>query len=122
MKTQAYVIAALIATTSAHLNIHRERLAQVGVRFATGMNGDEDLGQDITMKGEKFHYNQLAQGLPLCNGENGVVGYDCLTSGNYPRKLSGTPYAPNGAKASTFVSGGHSYESNGRHDYIQTTN
>ena len=26
--------------------------------FATGMNGDEDLGQDITMKGEKFHYQQ----------------------------------------------------------------
>jgi hypothetical protein len=25
-------------------------------QFATGMNGDEDLGQDITMKGEKFHY------------------------------------------------------------------
>jgi len=24
--------------------------------FATGMNGDEDLGQDIIMKGEKFHY------------------------------------------------------------------
>ena len=22
------------------------------------MNGDEDLGQDIIMKGEKFHYNQ----------------------------------------------------------------
>ena len=29
--------------------------------FATGMNGDEDLGQDITMKGEKFHYNQMIQ-------------------------------------------------------------
>ena len=28
--------------------------------FATGMNGDEDLGQDITMKGEKFHYQQSA--------------------------------------------------------------
>ena len=28
------------------------------VQFATGMNGDEDLGQDITMKGDKFHYNQ----------------------------------------------------------------
>ena len=28
--------------------------------FATGMNGDEDLGQDITMKGEKFHYQQNA--------------------------------------------------------------
>jgi hypothetical protein len=26
--------------------------------FATGMNGDEDLAQDITMKGEKFHYAQ----------------------------------------------------------------
>jgi len=25
-------------------------------RWATGMNGDEDLGQDITMKGQKFHY------------------------------------------------------------------
>jgi len=22
------------------------------------MNGDEDLGADITMKGQKFHYNQ----------------------------------------------------------------
>ena len=28
------------------------------VQFATGMNGDEDLGQDIIMKGDKFHYNQ----------------------------------------------------------------
>ena len=26
--------------------------------FATGMNGDEDLGEDITMKGNKFHFNQ----------------------------------------------------------------
>ena len=26
--------------------------------FATGMNGDEDLGEDITMKGDKFHYLQ----------------------------------------------------------------
>ena len=30
--------------------------------FATGMNGDEDLGEDITMKGDKFHFVQgLAQ-------------------------------------------------------------
>jgi len=28
--------------------------------FATGMNGDEDLGQDITMKGQKFHYAEPA--------------------------------------------------------------
>merc|ERR1719453_588309 len=26
--------------------------------FATGMAGDEDLGSDIIMKGDKFHYNQ----------------------------------------------------------------
>ena len=26
--------------------------------FATGMNGDEDLGEDITMKGDKFHFAQ----------------------------------------------------------------
>ena len=25
--------------------------------FATGMNGDEDLGEDIIMKGEPYHYN-----------------------------------------------------------------
>jgi hypothetical protein len=24
------------------------------------MNGDEDLGEDITMKGNKFHFNQAA--------------------------------------------------------------
>jgi hypothetical protein len=51
-----------LANASAHkmskINIHRDQLLDVGVRFATGMNGDEDLGQDITMKGEKFHYQQ----------------------------------------------------------------
>jgi hypothetical protein len=26
--------------------------------FATGMNGDEDMGEDITMKGDQFHYLQ----------------------------------------------------------------
>jgi len=28
--------------------------------FATGMNGDEDLGQDIIMKGHPFHYAEPA--------------------------------------------------------------
>ena len=32
-------------------------------QFATGMNGDEDLGEDITMKGDKFHFNQRPYGL-----------------------------------------------------------
>merc|ERR550537_1613338 len=38
--------------------------------FATGMNGDEDLGQDITMEGEKFHYQQ--QQLIALNGDDAV--------------------------------------------------
>lgn len=61
-QTSATVLALLLANASAHriskLDIHRDQLLDIGVRFATGMNGDEDLGQDITMKGEKFHYNQ----------------------------------------------------------------
>merc|ERR1711935_1101668 len=37
----------------------------MGSQFATGMNGDEDLGEDITMKGDKFHFAQhLAQADP----------------------------------------------------------
>jgi len=39
------------------LNNHSE-LVGIGVRFAEGMNGDEDLGQTITMKGEKYKYRQ----------------------------------------------------------------
>ena len=35
------------------------------------MNGDEDLGQDITMKGEKFHYQQ--QQLIALNGDDAAV-------------------------------------------------
>ena len=61
--------------------------------FATGMNGDEDLGQDIIMKGNKFHYQQnMAQEgegwnpvvvktkpgeLPVCHGTNGPDGVNC---------------------------------------------
>jgi len=32
------------------------RESEVMRRFATGMNGDEDLGEDIIMKGKPFHY------------------------------------------------------------------
>merc|ERR1711939_760566 len=50
--------------------------------FATGMNGDEDLGQDITMKGEKFHYNQqrLAQFATGMNGDEDL-GQDITMKG-----------------------------------------
>ena len=62
MKQSSTVIALLLANASAHriskLEIHRDQLVDIGVRFATGMNGDEDLGEDITMKGDKFHFIQ----------------------------------------------------------------
>ena len=55
--------------------------------FATGMNGDEDLGEDIQMKGKPFHYAQAgwtpvevatAPGaLPPCTGTNGPDGVNC---------------------------------------------
>merc|ERR1719263_1016157 len=50
--------------------------------FATGMNGDEDLGQDITMKGEKFHYGQqkLAQFATGMNGDEDL-GQDITMKG-----------------------------------------
>merc|ERR1719182_423784 len=75
--------------------------------FATGMNGDEDLGEDITMKGEKFHYAQkMAQWnpvvvpttgtLPECHGNNGPDGVNCAraacTGTNGPKDgPNGTP-------------------------------
>merc|ERR1712050_399004 len=48
--------------------------------FATGMNGDEDLGQDITMKGDKFHYDRDA----FATGMNGDedLGQDITMKGD----------------------------------------
>merc|ERR1712195_397839 len=38
--------------------------------FATGMNGDEDLNQNIIMKGDKYHYNQnMSQFATGMNGD-----------------------------------------------------
>jgi hypothetical protein len=48
--------------------------------FATGMNGDEDLGQDITMKGQKFHYNQQALFATGMNGDEDL-GQDITMKG-----------------------------------------
>jgi len=50
------VIALLLSSTTAIQRYHRNGAPEAYSYFATGMNGDEDLGQDITMKGEKFHY------------------------------------------------------------------
>jgi hypothetical protein len=40
--------------------------------FASGMSGDEDLGQEITMKGQKYKYNQRPGEVALfATGMNG---------------------------------------------------
>jgi hypothetical protein len=39
----------------------------------------------------------------LCNGGNGVVGVHCSFSRGYPRKLSGTPYAPHGMRYGAYL-------------------
>ena len=51
--------------------------------FATGMNGDEDLGEDITMKGDKFHFaqHQLAQFATGMNGDEDL-GQDIIMKGD----------------------------------------
>ena len=51
-------------------------------QFATGMNGDEDLGQDIIMKGDKFHYDQHL--LQFATGMNGDedLGQDIIMKGD----------------------------------------
>ena len=56
--------------------------------FASGMNGDEDLGETIKMKGDTYKFQNLAQwspldvataaaDLPSCTGTNGPVGVNC---------------------------------------------
>ena len=53
--------------------------------FATGMNGDEDLGEDITMKGDKFHYMQRpADNAFFATGMNGDedLGEDITMKGD----------------------------------------
>merc|ERR1711967_212020 len=53
--------------------------------FATGMNGDEDLGEDITTKGDKFHYVQRpANDKLFATGMNGDedLGEDITMKGD----------------------------------------
>ena len=72
-------------TTCQHAGVTGVDCVPNDMLFATGMNGDEDLGQDIIMKGEKFHYNQWNPvvvktkpgDLPVCHGTNGPDGVNC---------------------------------------------
>ena len=50
------------------------------------MNGDEDLGQDIIMKGDKYHYNQAltqdnAEAKPTCVWAAGAAADAAPTNG-----------------------------------------
>merc|ERR1712138_363438 len=58
---------------------------QSRAQFATGMNGDEDLGEDIIMKGEPYHYNQKrpANQKLFATGMNGDedLGEDIIMKG-----------------------------------------
>ena len=63
---------------------HRSLIGNFNVFGATGMNGDEDLGEDITMKGDKFHFNQYLQtGSHFATGMNGDedLGQDITMKG-----------------------------------------
>ena len=64
--------------------------------FATGMNGDEDLGEDIIMKGEPYHYTQKKAGsrAQFATGMNGDedLGEDII--------MKGEPYHYNQKKPS----------------------
>ena len=50
-----YSVLAIIGAVNTHRLITSPKERNY---FATGMAGDEDLGSDIIMKGDKFHYNQ----------------------------------------------------------------
>ena len=66
---KSYVISALLGSCALGLRLETSSCKTSGMEgngvscipnselFATGMNGDEDLGQDIIMKGKPFHYN-----------------------------------------------------------------
>ena len=67
MKTTSFLITFVVIAAAIALNICETNAfpAEVGLdfglqadRFATGINGDEDLGDDINMKPWKFHFRK----------------------------------------------------------------
>jgi hypothetical protein len=69
MKQSPLVLALFLGSASA-----------VSLSWAEGMKGDEDLGQDITMKGQKYHY---AQAEPAFNANQGAEKVHELIPGAY---------------------------------------
>jgi len=58
IKQSSAVLALFLGTTDARMKMRAPKSINL---FATGMNGDEDLNQDIIMKGDKYHYQQMGQ-------------------------------------------------------------
>jgi len=58
IKQSSAVLAIFLGSTDARMKMRAPRSINL---FATGANGDEDLGQDIIMKGDKYHYQQMGQ-------------------------------------------------------------
>ena len=76
----AAIVALFLGTSKA-----ARRAPQSVSLFATGMNGDEDLAEDITMKGDKFHYVQRPANAKLfATGMNGDedLGEDITMKGD----------------------------------------
>ena len=95
MSLRQKTIVSLLLSGSSAVNLNR--VGYFGNEFvgvnSPGMRGNEDLGLEISMGGQKFHLAQTS-GLPKCDGSNGVVGLDCVSVLGYPRKTDGRPWAP----------------------------
>ena len=66
MKQSAAVMALFLGTATAI-----RRTPESINLFATGASGDEDLNQNIIMKGDKYHYNQFSQ-VEITEGAEGA--------------------------------------------------
>ena len=75
----------------------------INENFATGMNGDEDLGEDITMKGDKFHFNQYLQmdAEPAANATANATASTGTPASKYPAPEKVLTLDPKIAKAHT---------------------
>ena len=72
------------------------------------MNGDEDLGEDITMKGDKFHFNQyvMMDAEPAANATANATASAGTPAAKYPAPEKVHTLDPKIAKAhTTFYNG-----------------
>ena len=72
----------------------------INENFATGMNGDEDLGEDISMKGDKFHFNQYVM-MDAEPAANATANATASAGAKYPAPEKVHTLDPKIAKAHT---------------------